>query len=246
VECRDLAAGYGGEPVLREVTFAAAAGQSVAVLGPNGGGKTTLLRALLGELEPSHGTAHLHERTAYVAQSDRTSLDFPVSALDVALMGALASGRWWLPPRRAERRRAAATLERVGLADEARTRFGELSGGQRQRVLIARALVQDARVLLLDEPLSGVDPASAEGIAALFDELSDEGRTLLVSSHDIESARRYDRVLCLNGRQVAYGPPAETLTRAVLEETYGGEIVVIDADGEQVRALAVQHHHHDH
>jgi manganese/iron transport system ATP-binding protein/manganese/zinc/iron transport system ATP- binding protein len=113
-------------------------------------------------------------------------------------------------------------------------------------VLIARALVQDARILLLDEPLAGVDPASAEGIAALFDELSAEGRTLLVSSHDIESARRYERVLCLNRRQVAFGPARETLTRAVLEQTYGSEIVVIDGSGDEVRALAVQHHDHEH
>ena len=154
-----------------------------------------------------------------MAQTERARLDFPVSALDVALMGTLGSGRWWLPARRARSRRGArAALARVGLAEQASTRFGELSGGQRQRVAIARALVADSPVLLLDEPLGGVDPASAESITALFAELRAEGRTLLVSTHDVESARDFDLVLCLNRRQVAFGPPAEVLGREVLEQ----------------------------
>jgi ABC-type Mn2+/Zn2+ transport system ATPase subunit len=160
-------------------------------------------------------------------------------------MGALARTPWWRPPRRADREAARAALERVGLAGEAERRFGELSGGQRQRVLIARALVEDAPVLLLDEPLGGVDRASAEAVHALFADLVAEGRTLLVSTHDVEGARRFARVLCLNRRQVAYGPPGEVLVRDVLERTYGSEIVVLDdAAGGPLRAIAVQHHEH--
>jgi ABC-type Mn2+/Zn2+ transport system ATPase subunit len=240
---KDLAAGYGpGAPVLREVSFSVDAGRSVCVLGPNGGGKTTLFRVLLGELEPRTGRVEVEGRPAYVAQTERTRLDFPVTALDVALMGSLAQGRWWLPPRRPQREAALAALERVGLTGSAGTTFGELSGGQRQRTLLARALVQDSRLLLLDEPLSGVDPASATLIAGLFGELRAGGHTLLVSSHDVDSAREFDLVLCLNGRQVAFGPPAEVLDRATLEATYGSEIIVLGDD----RAVTVQHHDHDH
>jgi ABC-type Mn2+/Zn2+ transport system ATPase subunit len=245
VHVDQLAAGYGGEPVLEHVTFDAEPGQSVCVLGPNGGGKTTLFRVLLGQLEPTIGRVELSGRPAYMAQTERTRLDFPVTALDVALMGTLAAGRWWLPPRRAERDAAAAALDRVGLADRAGVRFGDLSGGQRQRALLARALVQDAPVLLLDEPLSGVDPSSARLIAGVFDELRAEGRALLVASHDVESARSFDLVLCLNRHQVAFGTPADTLNRAALQATYGHELIVLDEAG-PTRAVTIQHHLHEH
>jgi manganese/iron transport system ATP-binding protein/manganese/zinc/iron transport system ATP- binding protein len=242
VRAHDLSAAYGaGPPAIEAVSFELEPGNSLCVLGPNGGGKTTLFRVLTGEVPPRGGSAAVHGRPAQLPQAGRPRLDFPVSALDVALMGTLGTGRWWLPPRRAEREAAAAALARVGLEDSAHERFGALSGGQRQRALLARALVQDASVLLLDEPLSAVDPVSAERIEALFGELRAEGRTVVVSTHDVDSARRFDRVLCLNRRQVAFGEPAGTLSRAVLEATYGEEIVVLDEGG---RAVTVQHHAH--
>jgi ABC-type Mn2+/Zn2+ transport system ATPase subunit len=244
VRTAGLGGGYAaGEDRLTDVSFELGAGQVAAVLGPNGGGKTTLFRALLGELPVRRGEVELAGRPAYVPQTDRTRLDFPVSALDVVLMGAYHRTRPWRRLPRAERAAAAAALERVGLAGAAAERFGALSGGQRQRVLIARALLQDAPLLLLDEPLSGVDAVSAARIEEVFTGLRAEGRGLLVATHDVEQARRWDAVLCLNRRQIAFGPPAEALGTEVLEATYGAELIVL---GESRRAVAVDHHDHEH
>jgi manganese/iron transport system ATP-binding protein/manganese/zinc/iron transport system ATP- binding protein len=242
VEVTGLAGGYApGEAVLQDVTFAAEPGSIVAVLGPNGGGKTTLFRALLGELPWHEGALRIAGRPAYVPQTERTRLDFPVSALDVALMGAYGRTPWYRRLGRAEHAAARAALDRVDLADRAGERFGSLSGGQRQRVLIARALVQDAPVLLLDEPLSGLDAASVTRVEALFGELRDEGRALLVATHDVRQARRWDRTLCLHRRQVRFGPPSAVLDAPTLEATYGGDLVALEGgDG------YVQVGHHDH
>jgi manganese/iron transport system ATP-binding protein/manganese/zinc/iron transport system ATP- binding protein len=242
VQAAGLGGGYRPDALaLEDVTFEARAGETVAVLAPNGGGKTTLFRALLGVLPHRSGECRVDGRLGYVPQSERSRLDFPVSALDVALMGAYARVPWYRRMPGRDRDLARAALGRVGLSEQAGSTFGELSGGQRQRVLIARALTQEADVLLLDEPFSGVDRTSAAHIERVFGELAGEGRTLLIATHDIEQARRTDAVLCLNRRQVAYGPPAATLTVETLKRTYGDEMILI-APG--VQAIAVEHHEH--
>jgi ABC-type Mn2+/Zn2+ transport system ATPase subunit len=241
IEAEGLVVGYGGPPAIDGVSFALRAGERLALLGPNGGGKTTLLRALLGELRPAAGTLAVHGRCGTVPQTERTRLDYPVSALDVATMGALSRLPWWRRPGREDRRGALAALERVGLGDRAGETFGELSGGQRQRVLIARALVQEAEVLLLDEPFSGLDNASAAALEALIAELAGEGRGIVVATHDLDQARRSDSVLCLNHHQIGAGEPAAVLDRATLEATYGGAIVEIPGSG---KAILPSHHHH--
>jgi manganese/iron transport system ATP-binding protein/manganese/zinc/iron transport system ATP- binding protein len=241
IEVSGLDAGYGpGDPAITEVDFSVSGGELVAILGPNGGGKTTLFRALLGELAITAGTIRRAGTLAYVPQTERARLDYPVSALDVALMGTFANVPWHRRVGTAQRQVARSALDRVGLADQAAKTFGALSGGQRQRVLIARALAQDAPVLLLDEPLSGVDRPSAARVLAVLAELREEGRAVLIATHDITQARAFDRVLCINRTQIAFGPPATALDRATLERTYGPELIVVDGE----RAIVVDHHSH--
>ena len=228
---RDLSAGYGTIPAITDVSFDLRGGDRVGLIGPNGGGKTTLFRAILGELPAMAGSIRVAVRAAYVPQVQRSRLDYPVTALDVALMGTLPRLPWWRRPGRRERSGALDALLAVGLADRAGASFGELSGGQQQRVLIARALVQDARLLLLDEPFTGVDQTSTGLLLDLFDALAADGRTLLIATHDIDQTHAWDLVLCLNHRQIAFGPPEPTLSEDVLRETFPGAIVVHQHQG---------------
>ena len=239
---RGLEAGYAqGRAVLVGVEFTAAEGEQLSVLGPNGGGKTTLFRALLSELPYRRGEVAVSSRVAYVPQTDRTRLDFPVDAFGVTLMGTYGSIPWYRRVGSAQRATASEALARVGLAEHARTAFGSLSGGQRQRVLLARALAQETKILLLDEPLSGVDKPSTDLILALLDELRADGSAVLIATHDINHARRSDKVLCLNHRQTAFGAPDDALSAASLAATYGAELIVLPDGG---RAVTVQHHQH--
>jgi ABC-type Mn2+/Zn2+ transport system ATPase subunit len=241
IEADELAVGYDGTPAIAGVSFALRPGERMALLGPNGGGKTTLLRALLGELSPLAGELRVRARCGFVPQTERSQLDYPVSALDVAAMGALSRLPWWRRPGRREREGALAALRRVGLGELAGETFGKLSGGQRQRVLIARSLVQEAEILLLDEPFSGLDRPSSQRLEALTEALTGEGRAVVTATHDLEQARRSHSVLCLNRRQIAIGAPERALDLAVLEATYGGTIV--ELPGSDARAILPPHHH---
>jgi ABC-type Mn2+/Zn2+ transport system ATPase subunit len=242
-EAAGLSAGYGGVAAIEDVSFRVRPGERVALLGPNGGGKTTLLRSITGEAERLSGSLRVSAAYATVPQTERSRLDYPVSALDVSLMGSLAELPWWRQPGRRERATALQALERVGMAELASATFGELSAGQRQRVLIARGLVQEAHLLLLDEPFTGLDASSSERLERLIGELATEERGILIATHDLEQARRWDLVVCLNGRQIAFGPPGEVLDRAALEATYGGAIVEIPGNGGL--GILTPHHHHE-
>ncbi len=240
IEAGDLAVGYGPEPAVTGVSFALHPGERLALLGPNGGGKTTILRAILGELRPLSGSLRVGASCGSVPQTERSRLDYPVSALEVATMGALSRLPWWRRPGREDRQAALVALGRVGMEALAGRTFGQLSGGQRQRVLIARALVQDARVLLMDEPFTGLDRPAAERLEELISALAREGHAVVMATHDLDQARRWDTVLCVNRHQIAIGPPEQALDREVLEATYGGAIVEIPGSG---RAILPPHHH---
>jgi ABC-type Mn2+/Zn2+ transport system ATPase subunit len=242
-EAAGLAAGYGGRVAIEGLSFRISGGDRVGLLGPNGGGKTTLLRTMIGELSPMRGSIQISAKCGVVPQTERSRLDYPVSALDVAMMGSLSQLPWWRRPGRSEREAALDALGAVGLRELADTTFGELSGGQRQRVLIARGLVQEAGLLLLDEPFSGLDRNSAERLEELIARLAADGKAVIVATHDLEQVRRFDLVLCLNHRQIAFGEPDRVLDLEVLEATYRGSIVAVPGDGG--RGI-LPPHHHDH
>jgi manganese/iron transport system ATP-binding protein len=246
----DLAVRFGRRVALEGVSFDVPAGETVAVVGPNGAGKTTLFRAILGAVQPSRGTIEAAAQPAYVPQSDDEELDYPLTALDVVLIGGYRRRPWYRPLGRALRREALDQLARVGLADRAGSQIGELSGGQRQRVLLARALLSQRRLLLLDEPLNGVDATTQEVIVSILSELRAEGRSMLISTHDLAMARRIStRMLFLNRSVVAYGPADEAFTPDVLRRTFAGSLLVVPGEPglvEVVDSGSCSGHEHEH
>jgi manganese/zinc/iron transport system ATP- binding protein len=233
IEVNDLTVAYHEKPVLWDVDLTVPAGVLMAIVGPNGAGKSTLIRAALGLVRPAAGQVLVHGRpyaeqrhlVAYVPQRGSVDWDFPTSVLDVVTMGTYGSLGWLRRPGRRERERALAALAKVGMQELAERQISQLSGGQQQRVFLARALVQDARLYLMDEPFQGVDARTERAIVDVLATLRDEGRTVVVVHHDLETVTEYfDHVLLLNVRRIAAGPVQEVFTDENLRATYGGRV----------------------
>jgi manganese/zinc/iron transport system ATP- binding protein len=236
VEFRGVTVAYRDHVAVEDVTAALRPGTIVGLLGPNGAGKTTLLRALVGVLPPSRGAVSIHgmppaeawHHVSYLPQHEQVNWDFPVSALDVALMGCARTIGWFRAAGADDRRRAADALERVGMGPFAHRQIGQFSRGQRQRVLLARALVQDGDVVVLDEPLAGVDTTTQDSVIRLLHELRDGGALVLMSTHDLGVASEIcDQLLCLNRRLVAAGPTRTVFVPDVLRATYGSTLALL-------------------
>lgn len=230
IEVHDLTVAYRDTPVLWDIDLKVPSGVLMAVVGPNGAGKTTLIKAILGLLKPVSGEVLVggkpysprNQSVAYVPQRGTVDWDFPTTALDVVLMGTYGKLGWFRRPGQAERIAATDALARVGMVEFANRQISQLSGGQQQRVFLARALVQDAPVYLMDEPFQGVDAVTEKAIVEILRELRNRGRTVLVVHHDLQTVPEYfDWVTLLNVRVIASGPVKEAFTSEKLRAAYG-------------------------
>lgn len=240
VEVHNLSVAYDARPVLLGVSATVEHGEVIGIVGPNGAGKSTFFRSLLGLVTPGSGYIRLlggdvatHRRwVTYLPQREVIDWDFPLIVRDVVTMGRYPHLGWGRFPGPADRRVVEACLEALGISDLHDRHIGELSGGQQQRTFLARALAQEAQILLLDEPFMGVDAATEQTILALLRRLRAEGKAALIVDHDLtRAAETYDRVLLLNQRLVAFGPPAQVLTPDLLRITYGGRLTPLESLG---------------
>jgi len=246
----DVSASYpGGLRVVEHVTFTVKQGERVAIIGPNGAGKSTLFKAIAGLIPFTTGEISVqgedcrssHAYVGYVPQQNEIDWSFPVTVYDVVMMGRARHSKWfpWWP--NSDHQRVDELLEQLSLDTYAKRQISELSGGQRRRVFIARALAQEANILLMDEPFTGVDTVSETEIMATLDVLTEQGITILLATHDLgRAARDFDQVLLINQGMIAYGPPEQVMRADVLKQAFGGALRVFH-QGDETIFIADQH-----
>lgn len=240
----DLTVAYHRKPVIWDIGFDIPEGALVGVVGPNGAGKSTLLKAIMDLIPRVSGRVRVfgesyrqnRHRVGYVPQRESVDWDFPVSALDVVTMGLYSKIGWCLPVRRRHREQAMEALSRVGIAELAKRQISQLSGGQQQRTFLARALVQDADLYLMDEPFAAVDASTERAIVNILRSMKEARKTALVIHHDLQTVAEYfDYVILLNMRVVAHGPVDEVFTTENLNKTYGGRLTLLEEVSEAMR-----------
>lgn len=260
VELDHVTFGYGATPVLEDICLHLHSGQFAALVGPSGAGKTSLLKLILGTLVPGRGTVRIHGHAlngrpaphtsttlstsvGYVPQLETVDWNFPVTVEQVVLMGRVRRAGPWPWPSREDRRRVCEVLERLEIGDLVGRHIRDLSGGQQQRVFLARALIADPDLLVLDEPTTGVDVRTAENILHMLVGLNRQGMTILISTHDLNAAAAHvPWVICLNRRVINQGTPDYVFTVETLNATYQADMLVIRQDG----MLFVQQRPHGH
>jgi iron/zinc/copper transport system ATP-binding protein len=246
LKIENLSVAYGPVLALQNVSLTLPGSGFIGVIGPNGAGKSSLLKGLLG-MVPTGGTvsiagkslAQARQRISYVPQRSEVRWDFPVTVEEVVMMGRYKHIGWIKFPGKEDRRIVAETLAQVGMTEFRHRQIGQLSGGQQQRVFVARALAQQGDIMLLDEPLTGVDTTSQEVIINLLERLRDQGKLIIMATHDLNAtSRECDLVACINHRLVAFGPPSLVFKPEILAETYGGSVLTVAAantpDGQTV------------
>lgn len=234
--CDHVTVSYMQKPVLRDVSMELPAGTLISITGPNGSGKTTLLRAILGLLPIDTGRIlvfgepidKIRRRIAYVPQTETVDWDFPITAREVVMMGRYPWMGWFHRAKAEDEKAVDAALETVGMRDFSSRHIRQLSGGQQQRIFLARALAQQAEMLILDEPFTGIDARTEQTLFELIHKLAEQGKTLLVVNHNLSLLEHFDILVLLNRTVIAAGPTKEILTQENLQLTYGGRMVLVD------------------
>jgi zinc/manganese transport system ATP-binding protein len=240
--------GYPQQAIFEELELTIVPGQFAAVVGPTGGGKTTLLKTILGLLPCRQGSISRPRglTMGYVPQREVIDWHFPVTVEQVVVMGRYRQTSLWPWPSREDRQRAAVLLERLGLVSYAKRHIRQLSGGQQQRVFLARALIGEPQLLLLDEPTTGVDMKTHHEILHLLHELNANGMTIVLSTHDLNMvASHVPWVICFHHGVIAEGTPEEVLTPTILQQTYNAHMVVLrEGDMTFIANRSLVHDHH--
>ena len=228
---------YQKKVVLQNVSFTIPKGKLIGIIGPNGAGKSTLIKSMLGLVPPISGTVEMFgenyekqkKNIGYVPQKESVDWDFPTDALDVVTMGRYGKMGWFNRPTRQDKEMARQCLEKVGMSEYSHRQISQLSGGQQQRVFLARALAQEAELYFMDEPFAGVDAATEKAIISLLMELKEEGKTVLVVHHDLNTVKDYfDWIMLINGKLMDFGPTDKVFTTELLQKTYGGKLTLLD------------------